>query len=167
MWQSYRALAGLCALTLVALVIMTVVLCLPQRQIQGAFVPPVFDSAAVSGTPDVPDGLGYRMLSQEGMAYRVGICGKIEVESGEATVFLTNPSDNALWLKVRLYDKGGNTVGESGLIRPGEYLRAVTLFTSGKIDGMTVKIMSYEPDTYRSLGAVTVTPAVVYTDLQT
>ncbi|MBR2987869.1 MAG: hypothetical protein IKC63_07595 [Clostridia bacterium] len=160
MKRSKRAFIVLCALTFAALTVMVAVLCLPPRQIQGAFVPPAFDGEALIGTPSVPEGLGYRILEREGMAYRVGICGKVEVKAGRATVFLTNPSDNTVWLKLRIYDRRGNILGESGLVRPGEYLPTVALHPGRDTKGMTFKIMSYEKDTYQSLGAITVTPAV-------
>ena len=52
--------------------------------------------------------------------------------------------------------RGGNIVGETGLVRPGEYVKEVSL--SRRIPCGTpvnLKIMGYEPETYKSAGAVT------------
>lgn len=74
----------------------------------------------------------------------------------EATVYFTNPAENTVWLKLRVLDEDSNMLGETGLIRPGKYVRAVTLSKS-LADGTKVKlkIMGYIPDTYKSAGAAT------------
>ena len=63
-----------------------------------------------------------------------------------------------MWLKVRVLNSDGNILGESGLIRPGEYVQSVALQTipsSGS--AVALKIMAYEPETYYSAGTVTLT----------
>ena len=56
-----------------------------------------------------------------------------------------------------IYDGAGNILGETGLIRPGEYVRSVNLTALPQPDAeVSYKIMSYEPDTYFSCGAVIV-----------
>lgn len=140
---------------------MIVVLCIPKKAEVKPFTPPPFDDKAINGEPTVPDGLGYNILYREGMSFQVGLCGKVNVVGNIADIYLTNVSENAVWLKARFYDAGGNIIGESGLIRPGEYLKSVTLdFIPGELDGINVKVMSYEPDTYQSLGAITLTPKI-------
>ena len=47
-----------------------------------------------------------------------------------------------------------NILGETGLVRPGEYVQTVALTTIPKSGTpITLKIMAYEPDTYYSAGA--------------
>ena len=147
-------------LILLAVIVMIVSLCMPKEAEQKSFVPPPFDDGAAVGEPTVPDHLGYSILYQEGMSFKVGICGKINVTNGSADVYLTNVSENNVWLKVRFYDRSGDIVGESGLIKPGEYLQSVTLNDISDTDNITVKVMSYEPDTYKSMGAITLNPKI-------
>ena len=139
-------------LCLASVVVMIVVLCTPKVE-QGEFVPPAFDEDAVIGTPDVPDGLGWQELDAK--VYTVGVCGKFVVDGNSADVWLYNPDSNTVWLKVRVLDGNGNALGETGLIKPGEYVRSVTLETVPEAGtAITLKLMAYEPDTYYSAGSV-------------
>ena len=139
----------------ISLAVMSIALFRPHER-DGAFIPPAFESEAVEGVPEGPEHLGYAELYQEGMAYRVGVCGRVQTTEGEAVVFFTNLRKNGAWLKLRLLDEQGNLLGESGLLKPGEYLRAVKLERALPA-GAQIKlhVMGYQPDTYRSIGAVT------------
>ena len=59
-------------------------------------------------------------------------------------------------ISVEILTANGTLLGETGLIRPGEYVKSVSL-TSEVEDGTAIKlkIMAYEPDTYYSAGSVT------------
>ena len=60
-----------------------------------------------------------------------------------------------MWLKARILDGSGAVLGETGLLRPGEYVRAAALNTvPAQTVPVTVKIMAYEPETYYSAGSV-------------
>lgn len=123
------------------------------------FVPPPFDTAAQTGTPEVPEDLGWDELDAQ--SYKFSVCGVFALENGKADVWLTNPEENEVWLKVRVLDMDGNTLGETGLIRPGEYVRSVTLQPEPKAgDNIQLKIMAYEPDTYYSAGTVSLNTTV-------
>ena len=142
-----------CVIMITVATIVTIVVA--NRLPKVVFIPPAFDANAVDGVPEIPAGYKYGELNQEKLPYKVGLCGEAFVENGNAMLYFTNPSDNNAWLKLRISDEQGNIIGESGLIKPGQYLRSVKL--SKKITADTtvsVKIMSYEPDTYNSLGAV-------------
>lgn len=55
---------------------------------------------------------------------------------------------------MRILDEAGNILGESGLLRPGEYVRAVRLEKIPKQPTpVSLKIMAYEPETYYSAGS--------------
>ena len=145
----------LAAVFAVALIIMIVALAVPKEAERGEFVPPAFDSSAVTGTPEVPDGLGYSAPYQDGMAYRFAVCGNVLMEGKQALVYFTNPAENDTWTKLRVYDENGNILGETGLLKPGEYVQYVELdkeLASGT--PIKLKIMGYEPDTYLSAGSV-------------
>ena len=129
------------------------------QTVMGEFTPPPFDSSAVVGTPAVPDGLGWQELDAQ--AYMVGICGKFIPNGNTADIWLTNPVSNTVWLKVRVLDENGNTLGETGLIKPGEYVQSVELDTVPKTGTpIVLKIMAYQPDTYYSEGAVSLNTTI-------
>ena len=139
----------------VVFIIMIVALSIPREAEWGEFVPPEFEAAAVTGTPEVPDGLGYSAPYQDGMAYRFAVCGNVLMEGKQALVYFTNPAENDTWTKLRVYDENGNILGETGLLKPGEYVQYVELdkeLTPGT--PIKLKIMGYEPDTYLSAGSV-------------
>lgn len=121
------------------------------------FTPPPFDTAAERGTPTVPEELGFISPFREGMSYRFSVCGKVKVSGDTADIYLTNPAENEVYIKLRILDENGNTLGETGLVKPGEYVRGIT-FSTVPATGATIrlKIMGYEPQTYESAGAVNI-----------
>ena len=122
---------------------------------QGKFIPPPFEDAAVQGTPDVPEELQYSSPYREGMAYRFSVCGYVTMDSNKAVVYFTNAAENDVYLKLRVIDDSGNILGETGLLKPGEYVKDVELNVIPSAGtGIILKIMSYEPDTYMSEGSV-------------
>ena len=150
------------AAVLCVLSIAVMVFALTRQEVQtemGDFTPPPFDAAAVVGSPSVPDGLGWKELDAE--VYKVGICGKFIPKGNTADVWLTNPESNTVWLKVRVLDDKGNTLGETGLIKPSEYVQSVELDNVPKAGKpIVLKIMAYQPNTYYSEGAVTLNTTI-------
>lgn len=141
-------LAALCAAAIAA------ALALAFTGGQPDFVPPPFDPAAQSGVPDVPEDAGYGQLDAK--AFRFSAAGALTVRNGAVDVWLTNPDGSGVWLKVRLLAEDGTVLGESGLLRSGQYVRSVALDTvPQETMAVTLKIMAYEPDTYYSAGSVT------------
>ena len=115
---------------------------------------PPFDAAAQTGRPtDVPEDGAYGALALREDAV-VRMCANVHTEGTDALVFLTSEGENQGWIRIKLLDSDGNVVGESGLLRPGEYVRAVKLsreFAEGTM--LTVRILVYEPGTYLSIGS--------------
>jgi hypothetical protein len=151
-----RILPLMCCICGLSIVVMLVVLGKSVHKAAGAeFVPPEFDSSAEAGTPDVPEGLGYTEIYQEGMEFRAYVCGRVVVQNRQTDLFFTNDGGNTVWMKLRILDEKGNILGETGIIKPGEYVRTVRLQDMPS-DGSPIqlKIMTYEPDTYYSEGAV-------------
>ena len=119
-----------------------------------AFTPPPFDENALQGSPDVPESLGWGEIDAQ--VYKASICGVVTVEDGKADIWFTNPESNTVWLKLRVLDTDGNILGETGLIRPGEYVQSVVFGTIPEVgDSIGLKLMAYEPDTYYSAGSAT------------
>ncbi len=127
------------------------------------FTPPEFDSGAIYGVPD-KDVSGWRDATLEGMTYSVFMCREVVIDGEKAVVYFTNPAENTVWLKIRLIDENGDVIGESGIIKPGEYVEYVSISdTPQNGSNITVKVMGYEPHTYHSAGAVSFNTNV-YTD---
>ena len=146
-----------CALAIIGMAAVMAYKFTPRR---GEFVPPPFDAAAVVGTPDVPDTLGYAQVDAHGV-FLASACGKLPAGAEQVDVWFTNPDTNTVWLKLRMLDEKGKILGETGLIRPGEYVQTISLdapLASGQT--VTMKIMAYMPDTYESAGAVSLKPVI-------
>ena len=151
-----RLLIAACVLTVV---IMVLILVLGGRTEKLPFTPPPFDSAARAGVPTVDEHLGWSEINAEQFTFSV--CGEVILQGDTADVWLTNPQSNTVWLKLRVLDAEGNILGETGIIRPGEYVQSVT-FTSLPKDGadIALKIMAYQPETYYSEGTATLRTVV-------
>ena len=117
---------------------------------------PDFDAAAVSGEPDVDsERYGYSTL-QVDEGYAVALCG-VPANDGQNIEFcLTNPSDNGVWLRAEVLDEEGNILGSTGVLRMGEYLPSIALSEplTQQETPVTIRIIAYEPDTWRSRGNV-------------
>ncbi len=119
------------------------------------FIPPEFDKSAISGDINVPKELGWSELYQDGMNFKVGICGNLIAKNDEAEVYFYNNENNNVWLKLRVLDETNNIIGETGLIKPSEYIQSIKF--NSKInngDKIKLKIMAYEPETYYSEGSI-------------
>ena len=116
---------------------------------------PDFDDAAVSGAPEVEERYGYSALTVD-EGYQVYLCG-VPANDGETVeLFLTNPEDNTVWFRCEILDADGQVLASSGVLRPGEYLPSLTLSEplTERETPVTVRVVSYEPDTWRSRGNV-------------
>ena len=118
------------------------------------FVPPAFDSAAVSGLPVGIDTSTYgTLILADGIA--VSLYSAPTVTDGTAQVFFASHARNTPWVRLRLLDAQGVLLGETGLLRPGEYVESLILQTMPKSGQVTAKILTYQPDTYYSMGSAT------------
>lgn len=144
----------------VSIAIMIAVLLIPTGGSESAvFTPPPFDENAAQGVPDVPEGLGWNEVDAQG--YKASICGVVVVDGSSADVWFTNPIENTVWLKLRVLDADGNAIGETGIIKPGEYVQSVNFTTvPGNGDTIGLKLMGYEPETYYSAGSATLNTTV-------
>ena len=142
------------AICLAAIVVMAIVLGVTGKSPKPQFTPPPFEAAAQTGLPTVDDP-SWNKVFQSGMSFVAYMCGKVTVIDGAADVYFANDEGNNAWLKLRVMDEKGNILAETGLLKPGQYVKAVqftTLPTTGQ--KLTMKIMGYEPETYYSIGAV-------------
>lgn len=141
-------LSILCAVSVTGMVL---ALCFGRPRAE--FSPPPFEPNAQTGMPVVPDGRGYQELDAD--VFRVALCGEIFVQDGGVDVWFTNPAENKVWLKLRVLDAEGNILGQTGILRPGEYVRQVALSEPVPAGTpITLKVMAYEPETYYGAGAL-------------
>lgn len=115
-------------------------------------VQPSPELTAQSGRPYVPEELGWSELDAE--RFRFSICGVFEPEDGSVEPWFYNPDTNDVLLVLQVYT-GDQKIGETGFLKPGEYVQNVDL-TSIPESGTEVQyqIIAYEPDTYYSAGRV-------------
>lgn len=135
----------------------------PAKQLE--FTPPSFDAAAVAGALEETDeikALGWAKIYREGMTYTAYVCGgSLFAEENEAELWFYNPAENDAWLKLRITDEAGAILAETGLIKPDEYLQKVQFTRALDLnEKISIKIMGYEPDTYLSAGAATLSTTV-------
>lgn len=122
--------------------------------IKPAFTPPPFDTSAQAGIPEGTP--GFEMLDAQ--SFQAGLLVMPVLNGDQLQVYFANPAENSCNLRLRVMDEGGNILGQSGLIRPGEFVQAVTLEQTVETGATVIfKLMAYEPETYHSAGAVTVT----------
>lgn len=147
-------LSVLCA---VSVAVMVLALCFGKQETE--FVPPPFEPDAQTGMPAVPENLGYQELDSR--LFRVLLCGEICPVGNAAEVWFTSPAENEVWLKLRVLDAAGNILGQTGILRPGEYVRQVTLSAVPEAGTpIVLKVMAYEPETYHAAGALTLNTVI-------
>lgn len=125
-----------------------------QETVMGDFNAPEFDPNAVVGVPTVDENLGWAVLDiSEG--YSVHVCGILNADaSGSLPVWFASDADNTVWVKLRLLDADGNVLGETGILKPGEYVERMQLVEGTHSCAVTLQVMGYEPETYYSAGSV-------------
>ena len=147
------AICALCVAVLIAVLVQG-----PRQEIR--FTPPPFEENAVAGVPSLTKADGYKPIDAQ--LFQFSICGELTLEDGKTDVWLTNNAENNVWLKVRLADAEGGQLGETGLIRPGEYVQSIQLtMLPEETSEVVMLVMSYEPETYYSMGSVSLYTTLV------
>lgn len=149
----------LISLSAILLVMISLIVVLKGRQgtpIVGDFVAPQFEQTAVVGVPtDIDPSLNFQDMKVEDKI-NVGMCGNLTLkDDGTVDVYFTSYSENAFWAKVKMYDADGNLLGESGLIKAGEYVKSIKLTNPPEEStAIITKVLTYEEETYYSKGSV-------------
>lgn len=120
-----------------------------------------FDPNAVEGVPQVDPKLGWSVLNiQEG--YNVHVCSVLNADAeGRLPVWFSSESTNTVLVKLRVLDEDGNPLGETGLLKPGEYVEWLQLNEGTRSCAVTVQIMGYAPETLYSAGSVSMANTLV------
>ncbi|MBO7215593.1 MAG: hypothetical protein J6V84_01190 [Clostridia bacterium] len=152
--HTYKSIYIASALCLLALIVMTVALLNAHNKAE--FTPPAFESQASPGMPSSDILNGVEKIQHEDMPFYAYVCGELNVDAdSNVDVWLINPQENTVWLKLRVYEKDGTLLAETGLLKPGEYIRSVKFEHAVENgDEILLKLMSYQPETYFSMGEV-------------
>lgn len=118
------------------------------------FVVPQLENSSIKGKPeDVDETLSYQEMSIK-EDYVVYICATPKEENGKLILYFTSSEKNVSLLKIRVFDSDNKLIGESGLIEPNSYIKEITLNRNlNKNEGISIKVMSYQKDTYYSNGS--------------
>ena len=114
------------------------------------FVAPEFDKLAKEGIPNIED-KSYTSFKYSDN-YVIYICGEPKIADNKLYLYLTSSKDNDINIKVRIY-KDDKIVGESGLIKPNQYLDYVDTTSVKTGDKVSVKVMGYDNE-YHSAGVI-------------
>ena len=153
------------AVAILLILVLAVVLFLLMLRIG----PDHFEDEAVVGVPVVTDAetYGYESYDAIGVA-KAALCGMPKIIDGrDVQFYLTNPEDNTVAIKLEVYTpkfvpKSDGTyepvpdvlLGESGFVRPGEYVETVRLHKPLKEPrtNVMIKISTLDETTGRSHG---------------
>ena len=128
-----------------------------QNNREESFIPPEFEKHIEAGIPNhIDESLDYRELniSEE---LTISLCGNLAVNHDYVDIYFTSSKENKVLSKIKLLDEDGTLIGESGLIKPDEYMKSIQLIeTPKKSKNVIAKILTYEPDTYYSEGTINV-----------
>ena len=147
-------LGGLLAAALILLAVLLATRS-PDTVISEFQAPPFEESALVGVPKEVLARADFRPIDVKGN-YTFAICGAPEYTDGQLFPYFASHGDNEVWLLLKVYGADGTELGKSGLIRPGECLGSIALSSPPVGETVTVKVLSYEPDTYFSRGSATV-----------
>ena len=147
---------------LVVLVVLAVVLIMREPEVVIAeFKAPPFEENTVSGVPDYVANIeNYREINMSGN-YKFALAGTPTLDGNKLLVHFSSHDDNEAWLLIKVYDMSDNEIGKSGLVRAGEYLESVNIMCDNVTDSVKVKIVSYEYNTYYSMGTASATLPII------
>lgn len=126
---------------------------------KSTFKKPEFDK----NVEEIPDDLDYeKSVLKVVEGYSIYISPSPKLDSNYLKIDFISFDTNNIWIKVRILDNNDNIIGETGLVKPGEYLEKVKLNkTIKENDKIKYKIMGYEKDSYLSAGAISLNTKVV------
>ena len=59
-----------------------------------------------------------------------------------------------MWVKLQIISETGEIIGETGIVKPGQYVKTIKLKNAPNKDfEVKLKVVGYEPETYHSGGS--------------
>lgn len=138
--------------TILIVFICVIVFLLINIDRKSTFKKPEFDKSA----EEIPSNLNYEESVLKVVdGYSIYISSSPKFEDNHLKIDFISLGTNNIWIKVRILDENNKIIGETGLVKPGEYLEKVKLNKSLKSkDQIKYKIMGYEIDSYLSAGVI-------------
>lgn len=159
MEKTHKIVLSVLAVVLLGIITACVIVsqCGGKEQISPEFSAPAFDNnAVILNVGDIPQTAEYKSLTIKD-GFKISMSSVVTITDNSADIYFTSDINNIAWLKVEILSADGKTsFGESGLLKQGEGLKQIELDSLPDGDELIVKILSYEPDTYYSLGTATV-----------
>ena len=135
-----------------AIAVILLLLSINYYKDKSSYTKPDFDSKAITGVPSLTEEDDYKELSPEGL-YNIYLSSTPNLISNKLYLYFTNDESNNVYLKVKIY-KENKLVGESGLVKPGEYIKYINVKNITKNDEIIIKVLSYNKDSYYSEGTL-------------
>lgn len=122
-----------------------------------SFSAPAFDTnAVILNSDDIPTSAQYKSLTIK-ENFKVYMSSVVNIKDNVADIYFTSDNENIAWLKIEILSADCKTsYGESGLLKKGESLKQIKLTEAPQGNELVVKILSYEPGSYYSLGTATI-----------
>ncbi len=112
-----------------------------------------------TGMPNLSEEDGFKEF-EVSSDYIVYMTGETKLNDDKLIVYFTSKKTNNVYVKLRIL-KDNKIVGETGLLKPDEYIKEVKINRSlKKDDKITIKVIGYEPDTYYSAGSISLNTKV-------
>ena len=121
---------------------------------KGKFIAPPMDITAIKGMPENVDSI---FTYQEVLIkddYVVYLSATPQVKDNILTIYFTSSKKNNSLLKIKIFDKNGKVLAETGLIEPDSYIKELNI--NRKLEdkeAISIKVMSYEKETLYSNGS--------------
>lgn len=113
-----------------------------------------YEENVIVGIPEnIPEEMGYDSIFVE-EGYEIALCGYPSKVEERLEAYITNNQENNVWIVVKIYDSNDNKVGETGIIKQGEYVKDIKLNKELSAGNITIKIIAYEPNTFESRGNI-------------
>lgn len=148
------------AVLICAVIAVIVVLIVKMNQtVQGDFVKPEFDSSATVADMDYLSSIQSFSKYYANDDFGVAVVGEVYLINDKYQLYFCSLDINKNYLLVRIYDESGEVLlGQSGLVKPGECVEYVDAIAVPKNsdETITVKVLTYEPETYLSQGTFTI-----------
>lgn len=161
--QLTAVMSAVCTLSVIVMII-TAVWAAGRNDRESLFVPPGFDSNAMTGLPEVPENLPYAPIEVE-QGYTMYLLAELHEQDGAADIYFTSPETNTMWLMLRVIDHEGKVLGETGIICPGEYVKSIAVSNVSDTEtNVKLKVIAFQPETYISMGSVSLNTVIIPID---
>lgn len=139
--------------TILIILLIIIFILLISIKNKSTFSKPNFDENI---STKIPEGLDYEdSIINISKNYSIYIDGLPTLKNEEIIINFISLENNNVWIKIRILNENEEIIGESGLVKPGEYLKNIKLKNNIPKNGeITYMIIGYEIDSYLSAGTI-------------